>query len=230
MAAPAADDARADLRIHAPDLKRPDVAELLKRAATLRPPEGVLPADAPVFGDHLLNPHLAAPRDEPPPREAAVLVALGDGADGELCVVLTQRAAHLSAHAGQVALPGGKIEPGETPSAAAVREAHEEVALPPAALRVLGLTDPYLTRTGYFIVPVIALVTRPVVLRPEPGEVADAFVAPWHRVMDAAHRRELVIDRDGAPRRFYETMVGERRVWGVTAGIFKLVSERLYEQ
>ena len=210
------------------DPSDPELIDLLERArGVLRPPLDPLARDAPVFGDHTFNPDMSTWTGKPP-RHAAVLIALGTSESGELSVVLTERAAHLSSHAGQVALPGGKIEAGETPSMAATREAEEEVALLRQAVRPIGLCDPYLTRTGFLVVPVLALVDERTVLRPHPGEVAEAFVAPWTRLMDSAHRRELTATYQGRPRRFYETMVGEKRVWGVTAGIFKLVSERLY--
>ena len=210
------------------DPDHPAVAALLAEARTLYPVDEHLAPGLPISGDHILNPDWHGDVAPPPPREAAVLIALGPSASGELGVVLTERAGHLAAHAGQVALPGGKLEPGETPAMAALREAEEEVALPPAAVRPLGLVEPYLTRTGFMVVPVLALLTERAVLRPHPGEVSDIFLAPWVRVMDAAFRSEEVYTLEGRPRRFYQTMVGERCVWGVTAGIFKVVSERLY--
>lgn len=205
----------------------PAVADVVARARDMHPPEHPLAPDLPLVGDHILNPGWHG-EDEPPPREAAVLLALGKSPTGELSVILTERAAHLSAHAGQVALPGGKLEAGETPAQAAIREAQEEIDLPPSAVLPIGVAEGYLTRTGFVVVPVLALVTAPAVLRPDPGEVADIFIAPWRRVMDAAHRRELSHHFEGRPRRFYEIMVGDKRVWGVTAGIFKHVSDRLY--
>lgn len=216
------------LDIHPARPDDPDVADILTRAGRLHRALEPLSPDLPVFGDHDLNPDVPRRTNGGPVRQAAVLIALARDTRGVLSVVLTERAAHLSDHAGQVALPGGKIETGETPTMAATREAEEEVALPPDAVRSLGLFDAYLTRTGFLVVPVLALVTRPVTLKPEPGEVAAAFAAPWSLVMDAAERRQIAVDRDGTTRRFYETMVGERRVWGVTAGIFKMASERLY--
>ncbi len=78
------------------------------------------------------------------------------------------------------------------------------------------------------VVPVLALLTQRVVLRPHPGEVSEVFLAPWARVMDDAFRAERIYTLEGRSRRFYETMVGDKSVWGVTAGIFKVVSERLY--
>ncbi|MEM9222928.1 MAG: CoA pyrophosphatase [Pseudomonadota bacterium] len=175
-----------------------------------------------------------APVDERPgadgarPRDAAVLFVLAADAEGELSLLLTERAAHLSSHAGQVALPGGKIETGETAVAAALREASEEVGLTPDASRVVGLAPPYLTRTGYLVSPVLAVLTRQVQLQPDPGEVASTFLAPYRHVMTLANHREVEVVREGWPRRYFEVMVGQRRVWGVTAGILRMVHEKLH--
>lgn len=226
-------DAGEALTIHPADPSHPCVADLMARAARLTP-AGTQDAapDLPLVGDHTANPSLAKETEAVAAgaRPAAVLIAIGTDAAGTLSVILTERAGHLAKHAGQVALPGGKLERGETPTIAALREAHEEVALPPAAVHPLAMTEQYLTRTGFVVVPVIGLVTRRTVLRPDPGEVAEAFLAPLSRVLDAAHRRERQMEWKGRPRTVYEVMVGDKRVWGVTAGIFKLVSERLYER
>jgi 8-oxo-dGTP pyrophosphatase MutT (NUDIX family) len=211
--------------VGAAEADNPLVADIVARARGLHRPDGGVP-DGRVFGDHILNPHL--PPLEAPPRAAAVLLALGRGVDGRPAIVLTERAANLSRHAGQIALPGGKIEVGETPAAAALREAEEETALPVAAVAALGLVEPYLTRTGFSVVPVLGLVMRPVRLVPYPGEVAAVFTAAWDDVMQPERHREIVMERNGVTRRFHEVMSGERRIWGVTAGILRLVHERLY--
>ncbi|WP_226575051.1 NUDIX hydrolase [Acuticoccus sediminis] len=226
----AAEDAApgAPLVVEPHDPADPAVARLVERARLLHDPWARLSPDAPISGDHVLNPDWHGDETPPPPREAAVLIALAANAAGELGVILTERASHLSAHAGQVALPGGKIEKGETPTMAALREAEEEVELPPGAVEPLGIFEAYLTRTNYIVVPVLALVRERVTLRPHPGEVSEVFLAPWSRVMDAAYRHERSYELEGRRRRFYETMVGDKSVWGVTAGIFKVVSERLY--
>lgn len=204
-----------------------ELARVLERAAGLYPPLEPLPVDAPVFGDHVLNPDLAPSADTPPPRHAAVLVALAADDMGRLSLILTERATHLKAHAGQIALPGGRIEPGEKPAEAALREAEEEIALPRHAVEPIGLVDAYVTRSGFFVVPVLARLRETVRLVPEPGEVAAAFTMPFGFALSDANRRERTMERNGATRRYYETMYGRHRIWGVTAGILKLVSERL---
>lgn len=203
-----------------------ELAAILAAAARLAPVD-LAPDETLRHGDHLLNPDLAPRAGDPAPRRAAVLIALAADAAGDLCVVFTERAAHLSAHPGQISLPGGRIEPRESAAEAAVREAFEEVALPPAAVRPLGLGDPYATRTGFLVIPVLALVVRPAVLAPDRAEVAAAFTVPFRNALSAAHRREATFVRDGVTRRFYETTFAGRRIWGATAGILKLVAERL---
>jgi 8-oxo-dGTP pyrophosphatase MutT (NUDIX family) len=206
-----------------------ELVDLVWRAGTLHPPHGTLSPDAPIYGDHLLNPHMHPAPDAPPPRPAAVLMALTADDDGRLAIVFTERARHLPRHAGQIALPGGKIEPGETPAEAALREAEEEIGLPRDAILPLGLCEAYITGSGYSVVPVLAVVRRTVALRCDPDEVAAAFTAPFGHVMSDACRREVVVERGGATRRFYETTVAGRRIWGITAGILKVVNERLYQ-
>ncbi|GAB5377600.1 MAG: hypothetical protein AcusKO_40620 [Acuticoccus sp.] len=164
----------------------------------------------------------------PPPRRAAVLIALCADPSGAAALILTQRAQHLAAHPGQVAFPGGKIEPGESAADAALREAHEEVALPPGAAQVLGTTMPYLTRTGFLVVPVLARVREPVRLAPNPGEVDAVFTVPFASVMTPANHRRVDTVHEGLPRSYYEVTVDGKRVWGVTAAIMRLVHEKLF--
>lgn len=216
------------LVVHALDDSHAALRDLRRRALRLHAPAAPLSPEVPWGGDHVLNPHLVPADAAAPPRDAAVLIALMADAAGEPCVLFTERAGHLSDHAGQIALPGGKIETGETPADAACREAEEEVALPREAVEPLGLAEPYCTRTGFLVVPVVAVLRRDAVLSPDPAEVAAAFTVPWTHVMDAANQREFDFERNGERRRMLELIYEDRRIWGVTAGILRLVHQRLY--
>ncbi len=158
---------------------------------------------------------------------AAVLVPVI--ARRPLTVLLTERTAHLNAHAGQIAFPGGRIETRDaSPLEAALREAHEEVGLPFEAVTPLGYLDPYRTGTGYIITPVVALVQPDFAVMPDANEVADVFEVPLNFLMDPAnHRIDSRVWR-GARRRFYALQFEQRYIWGATAGIITTLYRRLY--
>ena len=158
---------------------------------------------------------------------AAVLVPVVAGS--VLSVILTERTEHLSSHAGQIAFPGGRIESHDaTPLEAALREAHEEIALDPALVEPLGYLEPYRTGTGFIISPAVALVRPGFKLTPNPAEVADVFEVPLAFLMsEANHRIDSRIWR-GAERRFYAMPYGERYIWGATAGIIRTLYRRLF--
>lgn len=181
-----------------------------------------LPGD---HGDHRLNPGwLPTGRS----RDAAVLIAAIDRG-GTASVLLTRRTDHLAAHAGQVAFPGGKIDPEDaSPLAAALREAQEEIGLDPLLVRPLGYGDPYITTSGYRIVPVVALVRGEPVLAPNPHEVADVFEVPLAFLMTPANHLTDSREWQGRRRHFYVMPYEQRRIWGVTAGIVRALFERIY--
>ncbi len=182
----------------------------------------------PPFGDHSLNRWEIAPEFLRTSRAAAVLIGLVPRSDG-IGIILTRRTAGLRDHAGQIAFPGGKIDPGDaTPADAARREAGEEIGLDPARIEVLGHLGGYLTRTGFRIIPVVARVDPPFVLRPNPAEVVEAFEVPFAFLMDPANYRLAEREWLGRTRYFYSIMVGERTIWGVTAGILRVLYEKLY--
>lgn len=177
-------------------------------------------------GDHSLDPDGSAVIPPPPHRRAAVLVPVVARTEG-LFLILTQRAAHLRDHSGQVALPGGKIEPGESPRDAALREAREEIGLAAEAVRPLGYLDPYLSATGFLVTPVIGLVDPEAGFRPNPDEVAEIFEVPLGFLMEAARYELRSREWQGRIRYFYALPFGGRLIWGVTAGILHNLRERL---
>ena len=184
-------------------------------------------AVTPPFGDHSLNDWVIEPAFLSGARAAAVLIGLVPRPEG-VGVILTQRTAGLRDHAGQVAFPGGKIDPGDaTPAHAACREAYEEIGLDPARITVLGHLGGYLTRTGFRIIPVVARVEPPFALRLNAAEVVEAFEVPLAFLMDPANHRLAEREWQGTIRYFYSIEFGERRIWGVTAGILRVFYERL---
>lgn len=157
---------------------------------------------------------------------AAVLVAITDRPEPGL--ILTQRPAHMRKHPGQIAFPGGRIDGADADAtAAALREAQEEIALAPAIVRVFGTSNPYQTRTGFHITPVIATIPADLPLRPNAGEVDDIFEVPLAFVLDRANQVERSGEWQGAMRRYYEIIWRERRIWGATAGMLVNMTRQL---
>jgi 8-oxo-dGTP pyrophosphatase MutT (NUDIX family) len=168
-------------------------------------------------GDHNLNDEEM--RHPGPLTPAAVLVPLVDRPDG-MTILLTQRTDHLTDHAGQISFPGGRIEERDrSPEEAALREAFEEVGLPPERVEPVGRLDDYETRTGFIIHPVVALVEPPFPVNPDPFEVAEVFEVPLGFVLDRAnHHIEQRVYR-GRERQFYVLPYDDRYIWGATAGM-----------
>ncbi len=157
---------------------------------------------------------------------AAVLVAVVDRP--EPGVILTLRPETMRRHPGQISFPGGRIDPGDDgPIAAALREAEEEIGLPPLLVDVIGLADRYRTITGYEVTPVLGIVPPGLTLTPHPGEVADVFEAPLHYLLDPAHQHIRTALFRGRDRTYYEIDYEGRRIWGATAAMIVNLSRRL---
>lgn len=157
---------------------------------------------------------------------AAVLIAVTDRA--EPGILLTQRTETLRRHPGQVAFPGGRIDPGdEGPIGAALREAQEEIALPPGQVEVVGIVDSYRTVTGYHVTPVLGVVPPDLPLVPSEAEVASLFEVPLSFLLDPINQRKGAVDFEGRERRFYEILWEDRRIWGATAAMIVNLSRRL---
>ncbi len=176
------------------------------------------PLESPLAGDHALVRAQAS-------KKAAVLVPIVDP-DGP-GVLLTLRREHLRTHAGQIAFPGGGLEPGETAVEAALREAHEEVLIDPAKVDLIGMIEPYRTVTGYIITPVLGIIPPGLPLEPHEHEVAELFEVPLAFLLDAANQRLESALLQGRERRYYEIVWNGRRIWGATAGMIVNLSRRL---
>ena len=159
-----------------------------------------------------------------PIREAAVLVAITDRA--EPGVLLTQRPQSMAKHPGQIAFPGGKWEDGETARTAALREAEEELAIPPQSARIVGEGHSFVTGTGFNLTPIVAVVPADLAIRPDPREVEDWFEAPLAHLLDPGNHKQKIGIFLGNERPYYEIDWQGRRIWGITAGILVNLSHR----
>lgn len=157
--------------------------------------------------------------------EAAVLVAVTDRA--EPGVILTVRREHLRTHAGQVSFPGGRVDDGEDCFAAALREAEEELGLPPSRVELWGSADRYRTVTGFAVTPVVGLIPPDLPLAPHEAEVADWFEAPLSFLLDPANQQRMSADFQGRIRHYYQIDWQGRRIWGATAAMLVNLSRRL---
>ena len=159
-------------------------------------------------------------------RAAAVLIPITDRA--EPGVILTQRPTWLRSHAGQVAFPGGKVDDSDESSIfAALREAEEELNIPPARVEVIGVADTYYSGSGYSIAPVVGIIPPDLELQPNLQEVEDWFEVPLAFLLDPANSIKKEANWNGQQRSYYDMQWGERRIWGVTAGIIANLVRRL---
>ncbi|HEX5341772.1 MAG TPA: CoA pyrophosphatase [Duganella sp.] len=160
-------------------------------------------------------------RDDRPPTPASVLVPLVQRPTG-LTVLLTQRTAHLTDHAGQISFPGGRAEDYDQDAVdTALRESEEEIGLARQHVDVLGVLPNYLTGTGYCVTPVVALLQPPFEVAADPGEVAAIFEVPLAFLMDGANHQRLSVDLPGGRRSFYAMPYEGYYIWGATAGMLR---------
>jgi len=142
-------------------------------------------------------------------------------------VLLTHRPETMRAHPGQVAFPGGKLDPGEDALAAALREAHEELGIEPGSVRVIGASDRFVTGSGFDVTPVLGLIPPDLPIRPDPREVSSWFEAPLRFILDEANHVHKLGEFRGFERPYLEIDWQGHRIWGVTAAIIHNLSRRL---
>jgi 8-oxo-dGTP pyrophosphatase MutT (NUDIX family) len=193
------------------------LADRLRHALAAPAPEIVL-----LSGDE----RDAAFADTSTPVDAAVLVPVTDRPKPG--VILTQRTETLKRHAGQVAFPGGRVDPGDADIvAAALREADEEIGLPPQRVTVVGQSDRYRTITGFQVTPVIGVIPPDLVLTPHEAEVAAVFEVPLDFLLDTANHVEASVEWQGRERHYTEIWWDDHRIWGATAAMIVNLSRRL---
>jgi 8-oxo-dGTP pyrophosphatase MutT (NUDIX family) len=164
--------------------------------------------------------------EEPGATPAAVLVAVVERP--RPTVILTLRPDTMRKHPGQVSFPGGRIDPEDDgPIAAALREAREEIGLPPDQVEIVGIADRYRTITGFEVTPVVGVVPPGLPLAPHPGEVAALFEAPLDYLLDPGNQRLRQAEYRGVMRSYYEVEWEGRRIWGATAAMIVNLSRRL---
>lgn len=173
-----------------------------------------------------VNLYMDRPMPEGPFTPAAVLIAITDRPEPGL--LLTLRNAGLRAHAGQVAFPGGRLDPEDADAtAAALREAEEEIALPRERVEIIGRSDMFRTGTGFEIAPIVGIVPPDLPLHPAEAEVDAIFEVPLAYLLDAANRTLHTIEWEGRQRSYYEYLWEDRRIWGVTAAMLVNLARRI---
>jgi 8-oxo-dGTP pyrophosphatase MutT (NUDIX family) len=191
------------------------------------PPGLIDPNIIPETGDPGTDRMLEIMAREAPVRPAAVLIPVVD--HDEPTVLLTQRSPHLKEHSGQVAFPGGKIDATDkSPLDAALREAMEEVGLDRSFIDPIGYLGVYGTGFGFRILPTVARVKPGFQLTINHAEVVDAFEVPLAFLMNPANHQIHSKEFRGMERSYYAMPFAERYIWGATAGILRILYERIY--
>lgn len=202
-------------------------ARAVERLLAAPAPDAYDPLVTPLHGDHNLAERVA-PLDGAMHRAAAVLIPVVAHPDGAT-ILLTRRAEHMKDHAGQIAFPGGKMDAADkSPLNTALREAQEEIGLDRRFIAPLGYLDPYLSSSGFRIVPVVAMIDPAHQLTVDPGEVESTFEVPLGFLMDPTRHETHEREWRGAMRRYYAMPYGDYYIWGVTAGILRNLYEKVY--
>jgi 8-oxo-dGTP pyrophosphatase MutT (NUDIX family) len=180
------------------------------------------------YGDHRFNPELRHFIVRDGLRDAAVLIPVVDHKDGAT-VILTKRTEKLRHHSGQVAFPGGSIDPTDASAEdAALRETEEEIGLDRGFVEVIGRLPDYVSGSGYRVAPVLGVVRPGFLLTLNVDEVDDAFEVPLAFLMDEVNHGRESREWQGHVRHYYVMPYGDRHIWGLTAGIIRVLYERLY--
>lgn len=158
-------------------------------------------------------------------KQAAVLIAITDREKPG--ILFLHRPSNMRAHAGQIAFPGGRIDAGETPVEAALREAWEELGIPPEQVRVIGTSDVFRTGSGYEITPVVGIVPADLDIVPNPAEVAQWFEAPVDFVLDPANETPRTVSYQGRKIELVQLNWQGHEIWGVTGAILHNLAKRL---
>jgi 8-oxo-dGTP pyrophosphatase MutT (NUDIX family) len=208
-----------------PDFNVPDFLARAQRHLHKLPPAHPS-ADAPRSGDDRYWKRPLTPQLLANARDAAVLIPV-IAHSTEPTILLTQRSSQLNKHSGQIAFPGGKIDPDESPLQAALREAEEEIGLASHLIEPLGYLDYYFTGTGYRIAPVVALIAPSFEIKINPDEVEDVFEVPLSFLMQSGNHHRVKRGDEG--RSFLAMPYADRFIWGATAGMLRQLYERLYQ-
>ena len=179
-------------------------------------------------GDSVLNPSVVPHIEGMEMRDAAVLVPVVDDGD-EARVIFTQRTRTMRKHSGQIAFPGGAVDDTDRDvEEAAVREAEEEISLDRRFVEPVARLPDYKALSGFSITPVLAIVQPGFELIPNPDEVESVFDVPLSFLMDPANHEMGTGVWLGGERQYYRMPYEGRNIWGITAGIVRVIYERLY--